>query len=1267
MNKYNTTGSVNLLSVEKMECSACGRTYSTKSNLLRHQRDSCLPAKRFKAAGSRYCSTCNVSVPATAFVGHQRSVGHGNSLTKVTLGDGIQLVQTAYKSRIASFRITATQPFITVTSFMNDVKDKVLNLVRSECDKHVSVKLNCELFGLFYLESKSITDTKSFNSKNEVVTCGTDLNEVYDTLIGHFDERISEFQEKDSGWILLQLLYIDVNICKFNPLRASSYIPTPVWIQRKRAIVNVHNNDEYCFFWSVISALCEPTGPNFLTTSYPHFRTIIDSNVEAPVKLTDIPKFEKLNPQLSINVYGLEKIFSGNKWIYQVVGPLYLTKNRRLGHINLLLLMDDDGNSHYTWITDLGKLVNSQVFSRKGVSFFCDSCLNYFYSEERFERHYEDECSHIYTKLPTLDLVLDAHGQEVRENILKFKNYHRQLVSPFVIYADFESLLKPIQTALPNPKNSFTVTTCEHQPYSFAYYVKCSFDNTVSKYVTYRGVNVVDEFMENLEKDAMSIYNHFLKDIRPMNALLPQQLKNHSAATSCYICELPFDITNPNLKKVKDHCHVTGNYRGPAHSICNLNHKIPYYIPIFFHNLNYDSHLFVKQLATKCEDVQVIPQTKEKYISFSKRILVDTRALPDGKLKNIYITLRFLDSFRFLHFPLSDLAKSLTPTQCVEICKEFGSNFELMRLKGVFPYSYVDSFAKLNQTSLPTMTDFYDKLKEEHISSEEYSRANKVWTTFNCKTLGEYSDIYLKTDVLLLTDVFESYRSVCLRHYKLDPAHYYTAPGFSWDAMLRYTSVKLELLTDINMLHFFRKGIRGGVSTCIKRKAEANNPFVDNYDITRPTSYIMYLDATNLYGCAMREYLPQKDFVWLTDQEIQNFDVMQVSDTSDVGFVLEVDLAYPDALHDDHNDLPFCPELMVPPTSKFKNSKLIPNLNDKYKYVIHYKNLKQCLDAGLVLTRTHRVLKFKQSPWLRPYIDLNTKLRNQATNEFERDCFKLKTNSVFGKTMENVDKRVDVKLVSHWEKIGRKGGAEKLIAKPNFKDVAIFSENLVAVELNRTHVIYDKPMFVGFSILDLSKTIIYDFYYNYLKRKYPNKVSLLYTDTDSLILEVFTQNFYDDMKQEISRFDTSNYKKSKLHGMPITKSIVGKMKDEYCGVAISNFYGTSAKSYCVTLPEKEILKAKGVRSSAVKKYLSVATYKAVVEGTTDKIFCKQYTFKSHLHTIYTELQNRVAISAVDDKRYVIHGSPRTLAWGNNILNINILVDMLLKTQENIPL
>ena len=279
----------------------------------------------------------------------------------------------------------------------------------------------------------------------------------------------------------------------------------------------------------------------------------------------------------------------------------------------------------------------------------------------------------------------------------------------------------------------------------------------------------------------------------------------------------------------------------------------------------------------------------------------------------------------------------------------------------------------------------------------------------------------------------------------------------------------------------------------------------------------------------MSQYLPTGDFKWLTEKEIENLDIFSISNTSEKGFVLEVDLEYPENLHDHHNDFPFCPENYKPPNSN--STKLIPNLNSKSKYVIHYQLLQQCLQNGLKLTKIHRVLQFSQSAWLKKFIDLNTTLRNESRNEFERHTFKLANNSIYGKTMENIDRRNDVRLVTEWEKNKRKDGAENLIAKPYFKDLTIFTENLVAIQMQRISVTYNKPIYVGFCVLDISKTVMYDFFYNFLKPLYKENVSLLYTDTDSFILEIETDNVYYDMQKNIHKFDTSNYVLNNMHNL----------------------------------------------------------------------------------------------------------------------------------------
>ena len=172
----------------------------------------------------------------------------------------------------------------------------------------------------------------------------------------------------------------------------------------------------------------------------------------------------------------------------------------------------------------------------------------------------------------------------------------------------------------------------------------------------------------------------------------------------------------------------------------------------------------------------------------------------------------------------------------------------------------MDRFEKFDQTELPTREQFYSILNDRHITNGEYDHARKVWNTFNIKTMGEYHDLYLKNDVPLLADVFENFRKTCLQYYKLDSCHYFTSPGLSWDAMLKMTNIKLELMTDIDMFQFIENGMRGEVSYIVNRYRKANNKYMKEYNEKAPSKYIMYLDANNLYGWAMSQYLPTGNF-----------------------------------------------------------------------------------------------------------------------------------------------------------------------------------------------------------------------------------------------------------------------------------------------------------------------------------------------------------------------------------------------------------------------
>ena len=338
----------------------------------------------------------------------------------------------------------------------------------------------------------------------------------------------------------------------------------------------------------------------------------------------------------------------------------------------------------------------------------------------------------------------------------------------------------------------------------------------------------------------------------------------------------------------------------------------------------------------------------------------------------------------------------------------------------------------------------------------------------------------METDVHLLADVFEHFRNLCLDIYGLDPANFYTSPGLAWQAALKKTGVRLELLTDPDMHLFIEKGLRGGMAVITKRYAKANHKDVPDYDAEKPSNHLIYLDANNLYGWAMSQYLPTHDFQWLSEEDIRHLDVDAVPDCGETGYVFEVDLEYPNELHDLHNDYPLAPEpfdIQPDMLSAYQKAlqeklnlkatgcnKLVPNLYDKKGYVVHYHNLKLYLSLGLHLTKVHRVLSFKQSPWLKPYIDFNTNMRKEAKNEFEKDFFKLMNNAVFGKTMENLRKRVDIQLVHQEKRLA------KLTKKPSFKSFKIFNPDLASVEIQKQKLVLNRPIYVGFSILDLSRS-----------------------------------------------------------------------------------------------------------------------------------------------------------------------------------------------------
>uniref|UniRef100_A0A2S2PFU4 DNA-directed DNA polymerase n=1 Tax=Schizaphis graminum TaxID=13262 RepID=A0A2S2PFU4_SCHGA len=436
------------------------------------------------------------------------------------------------------------------------------------------------------------------------------------------------------------------------------------------------------------------------------------------------------------------------------------------------------------------------------------------------------------------------------------------------------------------------------------------------------------------------------------------------------------------MVKKFDYDMLTGFYRGASHYICAQKNKVPRFIPVFFHNFSgYDSHLIVKELGNDNDSIKLIASTEEKYISFSKEV-----EYKDYRNKKRYIELRFLDSYRFQLSSLSELAKNMKLCKFKVLNKWFNNVvpeklselerkylFRLLTKKLAFPYEYMSSSDKYKETKLPSKESFYNYLNNEHISDGEYHYAEEIWRYFSIKNMKEFNMLYNTIDVLLLADIMEYFRETALNIYELDPVWYYTTPGFAWDCMLKTTKQKIELLRDVDMLLMFERAKRGGISQCSNRYSKANNKYMGKkYIEFDKSSFIQYVDANNLYGYAMSQFLPYGGFEWM-DPEYYSVDkILEIKKNQKKGFLFEVYLSYPVELHEKHNDLPYCPENII---GSQKLPKLLTTLYDKKNYILHYLNLQQALKAGLKLEKVHRVIQFDQSDWMKVYIDKNTNLR----------------------------------------------------------------------------------------------------------------------------------------------------------------------------------------------------------------------------------------------------------------------------------------------------
>jgi hypothetical protein len=880
--------------------------------------------------------------------------------------------------------------------------------------------------------------------RTDLLTVGSDINQWLEDSVERMLTRI----EEQPSLRLRQVVSVSFTAAVAGYRRGGSYIPLPEKIAGKECCININlgryspenkhgcNKQTFekykdsCFRFSVLAGLHPVESHAEEARHYiDHVPELNMDGIEEPVAITDVPRFMKQNPTISVNVHG----WTEKKGVHN----LHIThkSDMKENHVRLLLLQDpkDQEVWHYVLLKHLDRLMNTNTASNHHKRFYCGSCLWPLSSPELLAKHRELPCGETRVEM-----------SEEGKNDIRFKNLSRSLKAPAIIYADFEALTTQLQT----DESMKTVREQHHKAIAAELRVvvaqevptRAKFEKTE----TFVGTQCVQQFISAVHKNAVELIDNVIKHIEPMTDVDEEAFK---VAKQCYICKRvfrpkrrgDFSKKEENLKKVRDHCHMTGKYRGPACNDCNLNKRTNEEVCVVFHNLRgYDSHLMMRDLGIYINQlnlggqwesrIETVANTIEKYMSLSWFLSCATgEVTTEGKPVKKHYKIRFLDSLQHLACSLDSLAKILQPEDLVYTRQAFGENADLMSRKGVFPYDWYNDESKNACTELPTKEQFSSRLTGLTITDGEYAHAQNVWKTMKCKTFEDYMRIYLATDVALLADVFERYRATSLKSFGLDPSHYMTCPSLSWDSCIKMatdTGTKLENMTDYDQHLFIERATRGGKVMISRKYAKADNKYIRK-DATEKAgdSYIEYYDANNLYGKAMSEKLPTGDYKW--DPEAPAVEeLMAFHADGDRGLFVDCDLDYPEHLHDLHNDYPMAvqkmlvtDEMLSPFTRTLgtatgrtpdKVEKLIPNLMNKKNYVCHIKNFQYYVKAGLVPTKIHRVLSFKQEAWVKKYVDFNTQMRAKATTKFEQEFHKLVVNSFFGKTMENVRNRITV-------------------------------------------------------------------------------------------------------------------------------------------------------------------------------------------------------------------------------------------------------------------
>ena len=1021
------------------------------------------------------------------------------------------------------------------------------------------------------------------------------------------EHQIQIQETKESGWIFDKINSMKISFYKTTELNGTSYVKIPL---RSNAILNIQNNDKYCFIWSILASLhpCENTHPSRVNNYLQYFNELNFQSFDFTngFKCNDVHKFNEIN-NLSVNIYELNFYQDGDKWKHNLI-PIEISKNESDKVIDLLIY-----KNHYALIKKLHVFLGDHH-----KSFVCRRCLNSYTSENALTNH-KEKCGDDICTIRTSN-----------ESHLYWKKHFHKNPLYFRIIADFEADNEKDDTKIGNK----TTNIYKQKPVLNGYYIISELEDVLESgyYESPLSYDNIDWFVKEVIKleNKMTFYFKNTKKEIIMTQEDEEDFKNNNI---CRFCKK--EILSD---KVHDHCHLTGKYRGPSHNVCNINvkQKDSIFIPFAFHNFsNYDCHMFFKKLVDLKKDkvkFEIIPKTNEEYISVR------------------YGCIRFIDSYRFLSESLDKLVKNLDEDDFIILKKEFPDKWQYLNKKPAYPYEYfnsIDDYTKpVNNLK---KEDFLSKLKNDYPEDDEIERTEEVIKLFNIKEGEELTKLYCKTDVILLADVFEKFVKVSTKEYKINPLYCVSLPGYTYQCALKYTDIKLQTLQDKDLILLIENNIRGGISSVMG----------DRYVKSEEDNSILYIDATNLYGYSMSQMLPYDEIeIWHGhSNKYWNWldKILNTPDDSEIGYFLEVDLKYPDNIKQKTKYFPFCPENKkidsnkyneymntIKPENYTKSKKLICDWTDKKKYLIHYRMLKFYVRHGMIVEKIHEIISFKQSKWLESYISFNTQKRNRAKNDFEKDFFKLLVNAAFGKFLENVHNRLGLELI-------KKDDIKKIItqqSKLTFNGIQKTYENYYSFTYKKNEIVMDKAIYVGFSILELSKLHMYETYYDKLQPYFGQEnLQLHYIDTDGMILSMKSKDIIKDLKNLEDIFDFSNLDKNHKLYSERNKKVIGKFKIETPkNIWIDEFVCLRSKAYsfkCKNNDENKN-KIKGI-SKSQSKHIKFEEYYNCLFGKKYQRECSNYIIRSINHEMILQEVKKSTLSLFDDKRCYINNI-KSMPW-----------------------